>query len=228
MKKTVLFLVVAALIGFAIFQSVSANKTAAKGVLPADASGASDLGVAKVVNGVVPSTPSVVSSGPEFLVADFNSGDKPNNVGGDFGTWDKDPNDDSQSCKMQFAEVDAVAADGFSLRLDYDVDSPQPAYNGFWMRLGEKDYSSYQNINLFLKGEGTFPQRIKIELKDATKRSARSFVTGVSDDWQKLTIPLARFKNLDLKGLSEFVLVFDDVNSNPKSGTVYLDQVTFS
>jgi len=43
------------------------------------------------------------NAGKALVVADFDTGDKPNNLGGDFGAWDKDPNDESQGCQLSFA-----------------------------------------------------------------------------------------------------------------------------
>ena len=43
------------------------------------------------------------------MVADFNSGTKPNNIGGDFGAWIKDPNDPMQGCVESFDATTATA-----------------------------------------------------------------------------------------------------------------------
>ncbi|MDD5072390.1 MAG: hypothetical protein PHO67_04480, partial [Candidatus Omnitrophica bacterium] len=37
-----------------------------------------------------------------LVIADFDSGDKPNSIGGDFGAWNKDEADMTQGCKMDF------------------------------------------------------------------------------------------------------------------------------
>jgi hypothetical protein len=51
----------------------------------------------------------------------------------------------------------------------------------------------------------------------------------VTDQWQKVSIPLEKFSQLkDLTSMSEFVVVFDDINSNPKSGSVFIDNISFS
>ena len=59
---------------------------------------------------------------------------------------------------------------GYSIRLDYDVDSPNPAYNGFWMKLGNLDASAYNTLNFYIRGiaDTAFTKRVKIELKDST------------------------------------------------------------
>ena len=166
-----------------------------------------------------------------LVVADFDTGEKPNNIGGDFGSWDKDPNDETQGCKMSFESEDALGnPSGYAVRFDYDVDSSNPAYNGFWMKLNNLNATEYNTLNFDLKGDAKkgFTKRVKIELKDASG-SSPYIVTGVTDQWQQFSIPFEKFKKIkDWTGLTEFVVVFDDINSNPKTGSIYLDHVTLS
>ena len=167
----------------------------------------------------------------ELLIADFNTGDKPNNIGGDFGSWDKDPNDETQLSQMTF-EADDAAGDpaGYSIRLDYDVDSPNPAYNGFWMKLNGEDATPFNALKFYVKGDGTkgFTKRIKIELKDMSNQASPYIVTGLTDQWQEFTVPFDKFRRVtDWSAMNEFVVVFDDINSNPKVGTIYVDHVRF-
>ncbi len=179
-------------------------------------------------NGNAPAT----ASGSELVVADFNTGDKPNNIGGDFGSWDKDPNDETQVSQMSFESDDALGDKmGYSIRLDYDVDSPNPAYNGFWMKLNDLDATAYNTVNFYIKGDAKagFTKRVKIELKDSSKQPSPYILSGVTDTWQKFSIPFEKFRRVkNWDALSEFVVVFDDINSNPKAGTIFIDNVTFS
>lgn len=172
------------------------------------------------------------AEGQELALADFDTGDKPNNLGGDFGTWDKDPNDDTQSIASTFVNDDAVGnPGGYSVRLDYDVDSPNPAYNGFWMKLEAADATPYNTLNFHVKGDGEkgFTKRLKIELKDQTNKPSAYIVSGITDQWQKISVPFEKFRRItDWSQMNEFVIVFDDINSNPKTGTVYVDNITFS
>ncbi len=168
----------------------------------------------------------------ELVIADFDTGDKPNNIGGDFGAWDKDPNDETQGTQMSFEADDAMGDPaGYSIRLDYDVDSPNPAYNGFWMKMNGEDGSLYNSLNFYVKGDKTndFTKRVKIELKDMTNKPSPYIVTGLTDQWQKISIPFEKFRRItDWKSLNEFVVVFDDINSNPKKGTIFIDHVSLS
>ena len=168
----------------------------------------------------------------ELVIADFDTGDKPNNIGGDFGGWDKDPNDESQGCQMSFDTDDSQGdASGYAIRLDYDVDSPNPAYNGFWMKLNGEDATAYNTLNFYVKGDAKagYTKRFKIELKDMTNKPSAYIVSGVTDQWQKISIPFEKFRRIEnWNSLNEIVFVFDDINSNPKKGSILIDQVTFS
>lgn len=166
----------------------------------------------------------------ELIIADFDTGDKPNNLGGDFGSWNKDPNDSTQSCNMSFVEDDAMGDEfGYALRLDYDVDSPNAAYNGLWMALSALNASAYTHLTFYIKGDTRlgFTKSIKVELKDRALRQASHISAGITENWQKVSIPLKKFRRIeDWTGLMELVLVFDDINSNPKFGAIYLDHIT--
>ena len=78
----------------------------------------------------------------ELMIADFNSGAKPNNLGGDFGAWIKDPADPSQGAVEAFDAKDRYGDKGYALRLIYSVASKQPAFGGLWLvrRLDEDQF----------------------------------------------------------------------------------------
>lgn len=167
----------------------------------------------------------------ELVIADFDTGDKPNNIGGDFGGWDKDPNDETQGTKMTFEPDDSLGDPaGYSIRLNYDVDSPNPAYNGFWMKLNGEDVSQYNALKFYVKGDAKvgYTKRIKLELKDMSNKPSPYILSGITDEWKQVSIPLEKFRRItDWKSMNEFVLVFDDISSNPKTGTVFIDQISF-
>lgn len=171
-------------------------------------------------------------AGSELVIADFDSGDKPNNLGGDFGSWNKDPNDDTQGCNMSFEADDALGnAAGYALKLDYDVDSPNPAYNGLWMKFNGQNATDYNTLNFYVRGEGlnNYTKRIKLEVKDMNNRPSPYIVSGITESWQKISIPFEKFRRIqDWSALNEFVIVFDDINSSPKQGTILIDQLTLS
>ncbi|HRH45233.1 MAG TPA: carbohydrate binding domain-containing protein [Pyrinomonadaceae bacterium] len=169
----------------------------------------------------------------KLVVADFDRGENLTNLGESFGTWDKDANDATQSCKMSFAKDDALGEkNGKSLELDYDVDSPNPAYNGFWLKISNAKIAEFETLGFYLKGDADkgFTSKIKIELKDKNNGKGTFFVENITNQWQKISLTLGK-RNFSLnqtKPLEEFVIVFDDINSSPKTGRIYFDQIEFS
>ena len=173
-----------------------------------------------------------MASGTELVMADFNTGEKPNNIGGDFGSWDKDPEDDTQGTNLTFVSDDALGDPaGYAARLDYDVDSPNPAYNGFWMKLQSIDATPFNTLTFYAKGDSEkgYAKRVKIELKDGSDKPASYVVGNLTDTWQKFSISFDKFRRIQSwKALKECVLVFDDMNAKPKTGTIYIDQIALS
>jgi len=162
-------------------------------------------------------------------VDDFNRGEKPNALGGDYGAWNKDESDPTQKCVNSYDKANAYGGVGYALRLDYDVDSPNPAYNGFWMKLQNANLTGYKNLVLYVKGDPTrgYTTQIKLELKNG-KEVGKYTLKSITDQWQGFSIPLKDFVGLtDLSALTEFVVVFDDLTSTKKVGTIYLDEISF-
>ncbi len=174
----------------------------------------------------------VCASAATLVIADFDSGDKPNNIGGDFGTWNKASADTTQGCTGGFNPDIKHGTKGYSYQLNYDVDSPNPAFNGFWMKLENKDFSQYDKLSLWIKGDeiAGFSSRIKLELKNSNKEVGKYTLSGITKDWQQITIPLKEFKGLtSLKSMTEVIIVFDDITcANKKTGTIYIDDIAFA
>lgn len=170
-------------------------------------------------------------SGNSFMVADFDSGEKPSNIGGDFGAWNKDPTDFSQGCTESFDSQNRYGPQGFSMKLDYSVESKNPAYNGFWMMLQGLDASKYDNIAFWVKGNSKagYTTVFKVELKNGSKQVGRYYVTNVTNEWQEIVIPLKEVKGItDFSNLTEFVIVFEDRVASNKKGVIYIDEIKFT
>ena len=171
------------------------------------------------------------SNSGELMIADFNTGDKPSNLGGDFGAWNKDPADFTQGCTESFDSANRHGDAGFAMKLEYSVDSKNPAYNGFWMALPNIDVSGYDNLAFWVKGDAKvgYTTVFKIELKNAGKQVGRYYVTNVTDQWQEVVIPLSEFKGLtDTSNLTEFVIVFEERIASNKKGVIFIDDVRFA
>lgn len=166
-----------------------------------------------------------------LIIADFSKSET--NLGEQFGTWDKDAADSTQSCKMSFAKDDALdVEDGKSLQLDYDVDSPNPAYNGFWLKISNAKSADFDTLSFYVKGDTNkgFTSKIKIEIKDKKGGKSEFLVEKITDKWQKISLTLDKhsFAPNQPKPFAEFVIIFDDINSRPKTGRIFVDQIEFS
>ncbi len=109
------------------------------------------------------------------------------------------------------------------------MDSPYPASNGFWMKLQGIDIKKYKKLSFYVKGdkERGFTNQIKIELKNGGE-VGKYLLHGVTDEWQRVVIPLKDFVGINTwTEMTEFVVVFDDVRATEKVGTIYLDEITF-
>ena len=167
----------------------------------------------------------------EAYVDDYNTGGKPNSMGGDLGAFDFQPSDFTQTCTEAYDSAEKHGDSGFSMRLDYDVDSPNPAFNGFWTKLNGFNAKGYNKLVLWIKGDSNkgYTTTFKAELKNDRREQGEYYVTGITGDWIKIEIPLDSFAGItDLSSLSEFVIIFEDRIATTKDGTVWIDDIYFS
>jgi|GEM_PF-1249583 len=166
-----------------------------------------------------------------LLIDDFNSGSNINKLGGLQGDWQADPNDETQGNECVYsADDNFMGAQGKSLRITYDVDSPRPAYNGFWIKLNGADARPYSQVVFFVRGDGDygFPTRFNIEIKNA-KQVGKYTVRGIDAKWRKFVVPFESFEGItDWSALTEFVLVFADTSIDQKVGRIYFDDLYLS
>ena len=160
------------------------------------------------------------------ILADFNSGQQPNNVGGSYGPFMPNAEDPAQYCRVQYSLEQRSGDTGYALRLDYDIEDTKPAFNGFWMKLQNLDASAFNTLSLRVNGDRSgCTSRVMLELKNAREKSG-VMVKDISSTPREYRIALSEFKDLTtLNGLTEFVIIFDDINATRKIGTLYVDDI---
>ena len=171
-----------------------------------------------------------LAASAELMVADFNGGSKPNNIGGDFGAWIKDPADPMQGCVEAFDAKDRYGEKGYALRLIYSVASKNPAFGGLWMRLNNLDASRFGALAFRVRGDAGmgFTKTFKVELKDSIDQSSHHYVNNVTDQWQDVVVPLSAFEGMaNARRLKELVIVIEDTTATAKQGVIYLDDIRF-
>lgn len=182
--------------------------------------------------GCASAQPMVVSPQPPaavlpLLVADFNQPGWYTNTGHPFGAWQGDPGDPTQFFRARLVESPRVGDSGYSLQLEYDAESPNPAYGGFWMKLGGVALRPYRTLSFVIKGDADrgFTTRLKVELKDRT-HAATYELHGITGAWTRMRIPLKAFVGIEkLRQAEEFVLVLDQATITQRTGTLYLEDL---
>lgn len=179
-----------------------------------------------------------------LVIDDFDKGVMGNKLKGYVGTWESNPADTGQYCKASIESNAPRVKKGKYLRLDYDVDSPLPVENGYWSKLNKVDLSRFDHLQFWVRGdkERGFTRRFKIELKKGVPpvngQSADAvdpewikgsyIVTGVTDEWQKISIPLHAMSGIqDWQDIDELVIVFKDRLCDHRTGTIYIDDIAF-
>jgi len=179
----------------------------------------------------------------EIVIANFESGELTNELGGESGSWNLDPMDENNS----YTDADIVDSPrtgndkNKALKLTYSVESDLPSQNGLWTKLKDFDGSHYDHLYLDVKGDETqgFTNIFKIEIKkpkpihlkegevapevtnpndiEKIKGTYRVPVTG---EWQTVKIPLNK-----MTGLMDYA---DPAAwANPSIGRRNLDELVF-
>ena len=133
-----------------------------------------------------------------------------------------------------------------SLQLDYNV-NPADSWAAYVTSLGNGSISGYNYVSFWVKGSAG-NELLKVEFHHANYDSGQTegynnnykaevYVTdyldgGVTTSWKKVTIPLDAFANItDRTQVKEMVITFENsqsnINGSPKSGTVYIDNISF-
>lgn len=173
-----------------------------------------------------------------FTIADFNNGAMLNNLQAEMGTWETNPDDESQGIDASLDKDIKVGKKGYSLKLEYNVNSPKNAVNGLWMQLKFFDASPYDHFEFYVKGDSNkgFTTVFKIEFKKLQKNSEGEeetskgsfIVKGVTDQWQKISIPLNVMNGItDWSQMREFVITFEKRRVDKLKGTLYFDNFEF-
>jgi len=102
----------------------------------------------------------------QITIADFDNG-MVNNLGGEIGEWELDPEDTSQGVDAAIDKSVRHGTKGYSLKIAYNVASARNAANGIWMQLNGFNASLYDHFEFWVKGDASkgFTTVFKIEFK---------------------------------------------------------------
>ncbi len=186
------------------------------------------LGLALVIGGLVlagchPLVRATPTPGiPPLVIADFDTCQRTNNLGGEMGAAYNSPDRLTESYIPE-------AGRGCVARLEYQV----TGWAAFWLKLGGADLRSYSALTFDVRadGEAGIPGQIKVELKRGNGELLISQVTGIGPDWQPVRIPLADLRPTShnpplasFAGIDELVFTFEAGQAG-RQGVVYLDDI---
>ncbi|MDO8525147.1 MAG: hypothetical protein Q7S07_01495, partial [Candidatus Omnitrophota bacterium] len=172
-----------------------------------------------------------------IIIADFNRDSLNNNLYGESGTWEKNPDDDKQWVSASLDNVVRLGESGASLKIEYNAASPK-SVNGFWTQLKAFDASKYDHLEFWVKGDERkkFTTTFKIEFKKNQKLdnaeeetiTGSYIVKGVTGNWQKVSIPLNVMNGIsDWKDIREMVITLEEARVDSPAGVLYFDDFAF-
>ena len=163
------------------------------------------------------------SSGPSRIVVDdFEaSRDMINAVGGAYTIWTRDPNDADTVIK---ASVESAPSGSRALRIDYDVESTQPAFGGVTIGLNGVNASGCNLLRFRMRGAGG---RLKIELHGRGGSGAAYIECDPDERWRTVELPFIDFGGMitDWGQMREIIIVFEDRSVRPQCGTLWIDDL---
>lgn len=168
-----------------------------------------------------------------LVIHSFDGGTFTNALGGGMGAWALDAADTEHVVRFDLVDAGAGGS-GQALRLSYAWDPAGETVNGLWMRLNGLDASSYDRLELRVRGdpEAGFGPAFQVQLKKPDPRGTGqthrgSFVVeGVTSEWRTVSIPLNLLTGLpDRTGLEELVIVLHARRGGPDRGAYLIDDV---
>ncbi len=117
------------------------------------------------------------------------------------------------------------------LRLACPAHSADFKTGGYFFKFEKIDLSKFDNLNFYVKGDrwDGFPDDFEIQLQ-AEGHLASKGISGITASWQKITIPLASFKQVagSSKVIDSLRIIFDASSPGSKKGVIYIDDIFFS
>ena len=210
-----------------------------------------------VKDGVSATATKPLTPGP--LLDDFENAVPCNSWNTNTGTFASTPETGATfttgTCNASFAGNAAVGTK--CLELDYSIPRvagtpAKESFSGYFSNLGSAPLTSgaaqSTALTFWVKGAAG-GEYFAIQLKNDSKtkytdplstyyrNASKVYITdfldgGVTTTWQKVTIPLHNFLNLDsLTSMKELDIVFESyqsfVNNSPSQGTIYIDDIKF-
>ena len=97
--------------------------------------------------------------------------------------------------------------------------------------LGDIDVSRYRFLDFRarLSKKTSTDSAIKVQIENAFKEIAYTYITGVTWQWKRFSLPLSDFKKItDRTTISSIAFIIEDWNLSDKENSVIIDEVKFT
>ncbi|MFH1540790.1 MAG: glucoamylase family protein [Elusimicrobiota bacterium] len=166
--------------------------------------------------------------GSALVVDDFELRNNINLIGGLSSVWEKDLLEESEYCVSEFLQDNISGSNRPTIVLKLNYKVTESAYNGYYSKLNGINIRAYTLLEFFIKCGTVLPSVFKIELKNYLGESGSYAVTGINQNWRKISIPLNKFRGItDFSKMTELVFVFEGERLGNSSGEIFLDDIVF-
>ena len=204
---------------------IDADVVGRDGVLSVRANGFGDFtNNVMITSDELPDTVQFSGFGP-YRIAEFDNCTNTNILGGQMGGAYNSPD----SLTEDYVQEDGR---GCVAKLEFSIRE----WAAFWQQLQAADFTPYETLSFDIRADAdsNIPDQIKIELKRPGDEIEVIVVSGITTEWQTITVNLSDFgptgygnRLSSLTGMSELVFVFTSDLSG-RSGIVYLDNITLN
>jgi hypothetical protein len=161
-----------------------------------------------------------------LMVADFNTGENKNKLGGDLMAWSSASPEPEGKCAATVAAAGGADGSGMWV-ISYDI-SADGSFCGTAMDLKDLDATGFKTLGFRVRGDLTTPVDFIVELKGRKEQNLeikRFIVRGVGNQWKTVQIPLSEFHLSSLNSLAELTTVFDKQTTKVRKGDIQIDDI---
>lgn len=115
------------------------------------------------------------------------------------------------------------------VRLNYMQADGNPQIKDLSFPISDIDVSGFRRLNVALKAsEGGNPGVVKLVLVNARNERASYYFQGITPRWQNFSVPFDKLDIADWSSLKEISFVIEAWNAQRATGTVLIDNISFS
>ena len=167
-----------------------------------------------------------------FFLENFESAENNSSVGCQQGIWQEGSISGSASNYQAWRVLETRSLKKTTvLRLVCPVRSVGFKAGGYFFKFEKTDLSKFSDLSFYVKGDrwDGFPDDFEIQLRAEGHLASRR-IAGITASWQKITVPLASFKQVlgGSKEIDSLRIVFDASSPDSKEGIIYIDDIFFS